>query len=384
MLRRHFLALSAAAAAPRPLSIEWREGPEYPLGIQDSAFAVLHGKVISAGGFSRHPKDVVRRYPELFAGAKSGFTAATFLYDPQQPAAGWQRITDIPGPPRQAAAAAVVGNALYAIGGFSYTKPWSYRSVYRLTYSAGKWQWEDIHADLPWPLCEMGITVLGTRIYLVGGSDFWQPDKDHQDFYITGRDGQPVGNATLMLDTADLRRGWQRLADLPGIARFDNAVAAVGGRIYALTGVYRDPDPASKVTYSNVVDCWVFDPRANRWSPLPPWHDICNQRAVAYRDRYVIVTGSFRYKYTTLAGGARRDVYSAADNAKQFKDHFGRTAEAFDTRTNRVLTLDPMLDTTSDPMAAIDGDTLYTLGGEGGQRLWHPATFQIGRLRPPA
>ncbi len=39
-----------------------------------------------------------------------------------------------------------------------------------------------------------------------------------------------------------------------------------------------------------------------------------------------------------------------------------------------------MLDATSYPMAAVDGDTIYVLGGEGGKRLWHPATFHIGRI----
>jgi N-acetylneuraminic acid mutarotase len=384
MLRRDFVKLAAAAALPRPLSIEWREGPEYPLGIQDSAFAVLDGKIVSAGGFSRHPKDVARRYPDLFAGEKSGFTGASFVYDPKSPAEGWTRITDIPGPRRQGAAAATVGNALYAIGGFSYTKPWSYRSVYRLTHSAGKWTWDDVHADLPWPLSEMGIAVIGTRIYLVGGADFYAPSADNTDFFITGRDGQPVGNGCLVLDTADLRGGWRRLADLPGVARFDTAIAAAAGKIYALTGVYRERDPQSKITYSNVVDCWVFDPTTNRWTRLADWHDLSNQRAVCYRDRYIILAGSFRYKYTTLPDGTRRNVYSEAEDRMQFKEHFSRNVEAFDTVTKRVIALDPLLDTTSCPMGAIDGDTIYTLGGEGGQRLWHPATFQIGRVRRQA
>ena len=39
-----------------------------------------------------------------------------------------------------------------------------------------------------------------------------------------------------------------------------------------------------------------------------------------------------------------------------------------------------LLDKTSWPMATIRGDTIYCLGGEGGSRLWHPATFQIGKV----
>ena len=45
---------------------------------------------------------------------------------------------------------------------------------------------------------------------------------------------------------------------------------------------------------------------------------------------------------------------------------------------------DPLIEQTSDPSAAIVGDTLYSLGGEGGPRTWHPATLQIGRISLPS
>src|SRR5215207_4537889 len=92
---------------PRLLKISWREGPEYPMGIQDSSFACLGDTIISAGGFSRHPKDVVARYADAFDGQPSGFTKLTFLLDLRRPDGVWTRIADAPGPPRQAAATAV-------------------------------------------------------------------------------------------------------------------------------------------------------------------------------------------------------------------------------------------------------------------------------------
>jgi len=48
--------------------------------------------------------------------------------------------------------------------------------------------------------------------------------------------------------------------------------------------------------------------------------------------------------------------------------------------TNQFGTGDPFLDKSSYPMAVIREDTIYTLGGEGGNRLWHPATFQVGKI----
>lgn len=52
----------------------------------------------------------------------------------------------------------------------------------------------------------------------------------------------------------------------------------------------------------------------------------------------------------------------------------------YDTRTRQVAETDPLLDATSYPMAAVEGDTVYALGGEGGKRLWQPATLHIGRI----
>lgn len=52
----------------------------------------------------------------------------------------------------------------------------------------------------------------------------------------------------------------------------------------------------------------------------------------------------------------------------------------YDTKTNQLGTADALIEQTSMPSAAILGDTLYILGGEGGPRLWHPATLQIGKI----
>jgi len=64
----------------------------------------------------------------------------------------------------------------------------------------------------------------------------------------------------------------------------------------------------------------------------------------------------------------------------EMKDHIEATVLVFDAKTNQFGTADPFLDKSSYPMAVIRDDTIYTLGGEGGNRLWHPATFQIGKI----
>jgi N-acetylneuraminic acid mutarotase len=223
--------------------------------------------------------------------------------------------------------------------------------------------------------------VIGSKIFLVAAADFYAPPgtKD-QDFSVVGRGSDPVGRALLELDTANLHAGWKRLADLPGTPRFDTCAAAVAGKIYVLSGVHRDTREKS-AGYANVVDSWCYDPSLARWFPLPDMPHISNQRAVAWRDRNLILVGNYRYRFTRRPDGRIEDVYTPEERTMDWKQFFGAKVMVFDAKTNRLFETDPLLDRTSLPMAAIAGDTVYTLGGEGGTRLWHPATFQIGRIR---
>ncbi len=373
------LLVGLLAGAQPPVRIRWEPGPDYPMGIQDSAMGIVDGALVSAGGFTRHPLQVVAKYPGAFGGQKSGFTALTFALSLREPGHGWERIADVPGPPRQAAAAAVVGNELYVVGGFNYTAPHTYREVYRLTKPAGRWAWDRIPADLPWPVSEPGVAVMGKRIYLVGGADFHRlPGEKSEDFASErGRTGQPVGKALLMLDTERLSAGWQRLADLPGTSRFDTAVAAAGGRIYSLGGVHR----AGGAGYRNAIDSWEFDPATGKWSRLPDAPQGSNRRAVAWRDRYLVLLAGYRYNLTQSPDGKVTDVYTPDERKRKWTDFFENTVLLYDTEAKRWSHADPLLERTSWPMADIAGDRIYSLGGEGGPRLFHPASLQIGIIQ---
>ena len=89
--------------------------------------------------------------------------------------------------------------------------------------------------------------------------------------------------------------------------------------------------------------------------------------------------------------GTREEVYNHEEKVaakKQFskKPEMGaaplmqRTVMIYDTKTGTFGAGTPMLDQSAWPMATIDGNTVFSLGGEGGVHLWHPATFQIGRI----
>ncbi|HQE81973.1 MAG TPA: hypothetical protein PK166_00465 [Candidatus Hydrogenedentes bacterium] len=377
-------------AAPAPdtlkpmLKIEWRLGPDYPMGIQDSAVGYVAGKVVSAGGFTRHPLDVCKQYPDAFGGQPSGFTRLAFAFDPKNEPAGWQRIADMPGPPRQGTAVAVVDNVMYVMGGINYDPPFTYQDTCRLEQKDGLWVWEEVPgAKLPWPVYGSSTTtaVIGKNIYLHGAADFFQgPGADGTDFHSEkGRNGDPVGQALLVLDTANIGAGWKRLADCPGVPKFDCAVAAAGGKIYQLGGIFA-PLAKMETSYYNAVDSWVYDPANGQWTRLRDMPHGSNRRALVFDDRYILLIAGYKYPKTWNLDGTVSDVYSAEEKARDWKTFFENTVLVYDTSTGTLGTADPLLEQTSIPSAASAGATIYTLGGEGGPRLWHPATLQIGRI----
>jgi hypothetical protein len=369
------------ADALKPMiEIKWRLGPDYPMGIQDSAVGMIHGKLISAGGFTRHPKDIVKQYPDAFGGEPSGFTKLAFALDPKDESAGWKRIADLPGPARQGMSVAVVDNRFYVMGGINYTEPLTYRDTYRLQEKDGRYDWEKLETcQLPWPVygASAGTAVIGEKIYLFGAADYFKsPGTDGADFHSEGgRADSPVGKALLVLDTTNLGAGWKRLADCPGVPTFDTAFAAAGGKLYRLSGIF-GPLSKSELSYYNAVDSWMYDPAADTWTRLRDMPHGCNQRALVYADRYIVLVTRFVYSKTRNPDGSATDVY----DPKKITPPFEKTVQVYDIVTGQLGTATPLLEQTCFPGAAVDGDTLYCLGGEGGPRLYHPATLQIGKV----
>ncbi len=376
--------------APNPeelrplLTIQWRLGADYPMGIQDSAVGCIGGKIVSAGGFTRHPLDIVKQIPDAFGGDPSGFTKLAFVFDPKNEAAGWKRIADMAGPARQGAAVAVVDDMLYMMGGLNYTEPFTYRETYRLQAKDGQWVWEELpNCLLPWPVYgSSGSTVvIGKKIYILGAADsFKGPGAEGNDFHSeAGRDGIPVGRALLVLDTAKLEDGWKRLADCPGVPKFNSAVAAVGGKIYQLGGIF-GPLTKKEAAYYNAVDSWSYDPASDHWTRLRDMPHGANRCALAYADRYIVLLAGYKYPLTWNLDGTVTGAYSDDEKKRDWVTFFEKTVLVYDTQSGRLGTADPLLEQTSIPSSAVVGDTMYCLGGEGGPRLFHPATLQIGKV----
>jgi subtilisin family serine protease len=157
----------------------------------------------------------------------------------------------VPGAVRAVGGQAVANGKLYAFGGFDAAAMYDETYVYDPAAAAGA-RWSNTNCDLPAPRSYIATTVIGNKIYAIGG-DAWD-----------GASLVPVTD-TLMLDTDNLGACWQdgAIADLPdGFANGDAPAVYVdegylAGGIYIIGGVWPAPGPLQWVfRYDVATDAW--------------------------------------------------------------------------------------------------------------------------------
>ncbi len=238
------------------LSIDWKKGPDLPQGFQDSCGGVIGHTLVTACGFCQGKQQIASkpgRYPR-------GFLKKAWGLDLENPQQGWVRLPDFPGAARQDLFGIIVDEQLYCWGGFSYSPPYCYRDGFRLTRRQGQWSWDRL-PDLPWPIGGSGIGSLGSKIYVIGGTDY--DGSGAGKFYTnTDRTGnvKRLGTRLLAIDTKNLLSGWKELSPCPGTPRWGEATAIRAGKLYLFGGGTGFDNPTG--TYATVVDNWRYDPAA--------------------------------------------------------------------------------------------------------------------------
>jgi non-specific serine/threonine protein kinase len=189
-----------------------------PQARSEVAAAALGAEIVVVGGF-------------LPDGTTSGRVDA---YSPALDR--WRRLPDLPVPVNHAMAAAAAGR-LYVVGGYTQGFRRTLRSAF--VFEDGTW-----HTLPPLPAVRAagGAVVVGGKLYVVGG----------------------VGPPALAKQMYALDLATRRWSALPGpTPRQHLAVAAAGGKIYALAGRTAGFD-------TNVSTFEVYSPLSRRWRRLPP------------------------------------------------------------------------------------------------------------------
>ncbi len=210
-----------------PAKNEWQAGANLPEARSDAACATFHGSVYTFGG-----------------GQQGAATGDIWRLNANK----WTRVARTIPERRLYAAAAVIGDTIYVIGGLS--KPGDYSSaantVWRWRPNAPAAAWENI-APLPGPArVSHAVAALGGKLYVFGGVTM---------------DGAALRNLDDAYVYSPADRKWTTLPKLP-VARRAWWAVAVQDRILICGGYTND--------FS--ADVFAFDPKtgmAVKADPLP-------------------------------------------------------------------------------------------------------------------
>lgn len=372
----------AQASLRQMLTITWKKGPDLPRGFQDSSGGIIGRTLITVAGFCQGQKSVPGK-PDKYP---RGFLKKAWGLDLSKPDASWNDLPEYPGAARQGLYCAAVNQKVYCWGGVNYTDPFTYKDGYRLSKQAHHWIWEPL-PDLPSPAGFSSICVIGSKIYILGGSDY-----DSEKFYTHA---DRVGNNTrlgarlLMIDTADLSGGWKRLADCPGTPRWVAAMTAVKGKVFVVGGATGDDNPNHPNVYNTVVDNWRYDPARNQWDrlrDLPVSSGNFPSGRLVYKDRYILLIGGYQYARIENTDGSLREPYGVPHKHYKDKDYFS-DVWVYDTYTGLFGTASLLPLNNNMPLAVLDGSRLYLIGGETGGSViegenfgHHPDLFLVGSI----
>lgn len=251
-------ANQADSATATTHQIQWLDGPELSIPLQNIYPAVFEERILVGGGFT--PSSM----PSFFG---LGPSEKVFSLNPAR--ARWQSVPDLP-EPRHHLGMVSNHHYLYAIGGYtgSKEKVWPIqRSVFRLDGNFQRWRKS---ASLPIPLAESVYANVGQNIHVIGGKTTSSETGEHIDsaaHYVL------VSNA------------YWRKAKPPTISRYSAASAVIGDRIYVIGGRTSGQD-------AKVLDSAEFyDASTDSWSAIAPLPVAAAGLSASVVDDKIIVTG---------------------------------------------------------------------------------------------
>ena len=227
-----------------------------------------------------------------------------------------------------------------------------------MSKQADHWVWDPL-PDLPSPVAFSSICAIGSKIYVLGGADY-----NSEKFYThADRDSnnKRLGARLLMIDTADLKAGWKRLADCPGTSRWVAAMAAVGGKVFLIGGATGDDNPTHPNGYNTVVDNWRYDPARNQWERLRDLSVASGNfpsGQIVYKNRYMLLIGGYQYPMVEDPNGRLRKPYGVP--YKHYKDNpYFSDVWVYDTQTGLFGTASPLPLNNNMMLAILDDSRIF-------------------------
>lgn len=256
----------------------------------------------------------VRTPNTLQRGFLTLFFLGSALSHAGQNAGNWEDFGPMPSS-RQEVGVGILGGKIYVIGGLSSGQ--SVNTVERFDPESNSW--EQV-ADLPAaePLNHVGVAAVGDRLFVIGGL------------------GPSFSPANTVFSYDAVTGTWSRESDMPR-ARGAVGVAALDGKIYAAGGA-----PNARRN-----DFSVYDPNTDTWTILP---DMPTPRdhlaAVSVAEKFLAISGR-----TSFPGELQDAV------------------EAYDPASGQWTSRAPIPTSRGGIAAAVVNGLVYVFGGEGNRNI---------------
>lgn len=195
----------------------------------------------------------------------------------------------------------------------------------------GTWQ---MGTPMPEPQSENSSAVVGNQWFVIGGIDV--PEV------------MPVGTVVMYDENT---KTWSKRAAMPEPAHH-TATVACGGKVYVFGGFVGEPGTKE---WQPTADAFVYDPKTDSWSKLPPMPTARGAAAAVVLDGKIYVVG-----------GAH-----AHEDGRDMKEPLwadvpnivGRTVEAYDPASNTWTSRAPMQTGRNHFLAAAVGGKIYAIDG---------------------
>lgn len=230
--------------------LAWGQLPPLPdpVGFAGAYAGVSNGALLVAGG-ANFPDNV-----GPWGSAKKTWYDGVFALE--KPDGVWKKVGKLPRPMGYGVALTVPEGVL-CLGGADGER--HYAEAFLLTYRAGKLSLKPL-APLPLPLANACGAVLGSTVYVAGGTESPTDTTTEQIF--------------LKLNFSEKNPTWRRLPAWSGPGRMLAVAGAQDGRFFLFSGtdLTHDPTPGRfgvpAVARRYLRDAYAFGPRTNAWSRL--------------------------------------------------------------------------------------------------------------------
>ena len=254
--------VAVGCAGGEALESAWLQRTSMEVARSEHPAVVLEGRIVVVGG-------LVEAGPGRFSA-----TTSVEMYDPEKDS--WAHLPDLP-QPRHHSMAAVVGDRMFAIGGFAESGFDATDSMWELVDES----WAD-RAPLPEPVGAGAAVVANGLIYVVGGAPggglhVYDPDEDEwvtlpapsmfrehlaavvyegEIWAIAGREPGQIHQTVEIFDP--LSNSWRAGPSL-GEMRSGFGAVAMGGVVYVAGGEVLDPNEvlASSERLEMALGEWV-------------------------------------------------------------------------------------------------------------------------------